>query len=85
MMISGTTVKHWSRTQATRALRQAEAECYQVITGTGDALGLQSMMSDLGLSAHGSCLDGLQCSQGDCVKRRLWGDQTCGSEMLVAA
>ena len=33
MMINGTVVKHWSRTQATRALSTAEAEYYAVVTG----------------------------------------------------
>ena len=33
MMINGTVVKRWSRTQATRALSTAEAEYYAVFTG----------------------------------------------------
>ena len=33
MMINGTVVKHWSRTQATRALSTAEAEYFAVVTG----------------------------------------------------
>ena len=39
----------------------------------------------LGTKCTGSCLDGLQRSQGDCVKKRLWEDQTCRNEILVAA
>ena len=50
-MINGTVVNHWSRTRASRALSTAEAEYYAVISGAAEALGLQSMMADLGLSA----------------------------------
>ena len=52
MMINGTVVKHWSRTQATRALNTAEAEYYAVVMGAAEGLGMQSMMADLGLSAQ---------------------------------
>ena len=52
MMINGTVVKHWSRTQATRALSTAEAECCAVVTGAAEGLGMQSMMADLGLRAQ---------------------------------
>ena len=40
------------RTQATRALSTAETECYAVVTGAAEALGIQSMMADLGMSAQ---------------------------------
>ena len=43
-------VRERSRTQATRALSTVEAEYYAVVTGA-EALGMQSMMTDLGLSA----------------------------------
>ena len=36
MMINGTVVKHWSRTQATRALSTAEAEYYAVVNAVND-------------------------------------------------
>ena len=36
MMINGTVVKHWSRTQATRALSTAEAEYHAVVTGAAE-------------------------------------------------
>ena len=39
-------------TQATRALGTAEAESYAVVTGSAEALGKQSMMTDLGMSAQ---------------------------------
>ena len=49
---NGTVVKHWSRNQATHALSTAVAESYAVVTGAGEALGMQSMMTDLGLNAE---------------------------------
>ena len=52
MMINGTVVKHWSRTQATRALNTAEAEYYALVTGAAEGLGMQSMMADLGVSTQ---------------------------------
>ena len=52
VMINGTVVKHWSRTQATRALSTAEAEYYAVVTGAAEGLGMQSMMADLGVTTH---------------------------------
>ena len=35
MMVNGTVVKHWSITQASRALSTAEAEYYAVVTASG--------------------------------------------------
>ena len=52
MMINGTVVKHWSRTQATRALSTAEAVYYEVVTGAAQGLGMQSMMADLGVTTQ---------------------------------
>ena len=52
MMINGTVVKHWSRTQATRAVSTAEAEYYAVVTGAAEGIGMQSMMADLGVTTQ---------------------------------
>ena len=52
MMANGAVVKYRSKTQASRALRMAEAEDHAVVTGTAEDLGMQSMMTDLGLSAR---------------------------------
>ena len=53
MMINGTVVKHWSRTQATRALSTAEAEYYHaVVTGAAQGLGMQSIITDLGVATQ---------------------------------
>ena len=84
MMINGAEVQRWSDTQATRALGRAEAECCAVVR---DSRCSQNAVDDdgLGTECTGSCLDGLQRSQGDCVKKRPWEDQTCGIETLVAA
>ena len=43
MMINGTVVKHWSRTQATRALSVAESEYHAIVTGTDEG---HSLLSD---------------------------------------
>ena len=51
-MINGTVVKHWSRTQAARALSTAEAEYYAVVTGAAEGLGMQSLMADLGVTTQ---------------------------------
>ena len=84
LVINGIVVKHWSRTQPARALSTAEAEYYAVITGSSG--GSPNAVDDdgLGTECTGSCLHGLQRSQGDCVKK-TWDDLTCGIEILVAA
>ena len=41
-------MKHWSRTQKSRALSVGEAEYYAVVTGCAEGLGLQSLLQDLG-------------------------------------
>ena len=51
LMINGTVVKHWSRTQVSRALSTAEAEYCAVIPGATE-VSEQSIMTDVGLSAQ---------------------------------
>ena len=41
-------VKHWSRSQKARALSSGEAEYYALATGCMEALGVQSLMNDMG-------------------------------------
>ena len=48
MMVSGTVLKNWSRTEVSRALSTAEAEDYAVVPGAAEGLGRQSMMTDMG-------------------------------------
>ena len=47
MMINDTVLTQWSRTQASRELRTAEAEFYAVVTATAEGLGVHSRMEDL--------------------------------------
>ena len=42
-------VKHWSSTQKVTALSSGEAELYGVVKGASEALGLQSIVVDLGI------------------------------------
>ena len=51
-VVDGTVLKHQSITQASRALSTIEAEYDAVITGAAEGLGMQTMMTDLGLSAQ---------------------------------
>ena len=48
ILIGGVGVKHWSRTQKTRALSVGEAEYYAVVTGSAEGLGVQSLGKDMG-------------------------------------
>ena len=48
MMLEGVGVKHWSRTQRTRALSAGEAEYYAVVTGCAEGLGAKPLMEDMG-------------------------------------
>ena len=43
-------IKAWSATQASIALSFGEAEYYGVVRGTGIALGIRALYSDIGLS-----------------------------------
>ena len=45
-------VKHWSTTQKTTALSTGEAELYGAVKGASEALGMQSIASDLGISSN---------------------------------
>ena len=47
MMVNGTVVKLWSRTQASRALSTAGAKYYAVVTGATEGFGMQPMMIHL--------------------------------------
>ena len=42
-------IKHWSSTQKVLALSSGEAELYGVVKGASEALGIQSIASDLGI------------------------------------
>ena len=49
MMFGAHTVKHWSSTQASTALSSGEAEFYGVVRGSGQGLGYQALLLDLGV------------------------------------
>ena len=49
--MGGVAVKHWSRTQKTRALSVGEAEYSALVTGCAEGLGIQSLMRDMGWDA----------------------------------
>ena len=48
MTVGGVAVKHWSRSQRTRALSVGEAEYAAMVTGAAEGLGMQALMQDLG-------------------------------------
>ena len=52
MMIIGTVVKHWSRTQASRSFSVAASEYHASVTGKAEGLDTQSWLFDLGLKAE---------------------------------
>jgi len=47
-MLEGVGIKHWSRSQKTRALSSGEAEYYALVSGCAEGLGMQSLAEDLG-------------------------------------
>ena len=47
-LLEGVAVKHWSRTQRSRALSVGEAEYYALVTGSAEGLGIQSLAEDMG-------------------------------------
>ena len=48
-MLGAHTMKHWSSTQASTALSSGEAEFNGVVRGSGQGLGYQSLLVDLGI------------------------------------
>ena len=50
LRIGSHTIKGWSNTQKTVALSSGEAELMGILRGTSEALGLQSLATDLGMS-----------------------------------
>jgi hypothetical protein len=47
-LIGGCLIKHWSKTQTTISLSSGEAELHGIAYGAAQALGLQSLLKDLG-------------------------------------
>ena len=48
-MLCGHTIKHWSATQPSVSLSSGEAEFYGLVRGSGQGLGYQALLKDLGL------------------------------------
>ena len=51
VMLGAHTMKHWSSTQTSTALSSGEAEFAGVIRGSGQGLGYQALLEDLGIKA----------------------------------
>ena len=49
-MLGKHTIKHWSSTQPSVSLSSGEAEFYGVVRGTGQGLGYESLLRDIGLT-----------------------------------
>ena len=49
-MIGQCLIKHWSKTQSTISLSSGEAELHGIVSGAAQALGMQSLLKDLGWS-----------------------------------
>ena len=47
-MLGGCLIKHWSKTQSTISLSSGEAELHGIAYGAAQALGMQSLLKDLG-------------------------------------
>ena len=50
VMLGRHTIKHWSSTQPSVTLSSGEAEFYGVVRGSGQGLGYQSLLRDLGIA-----------------------------------
>ena len=51
-MIGQCCVKHWSKTQSTISLSSGEAELHGITQGAAQALGVKSLMADMGWSIN---------------------------------
>ena len=70
MMLGGNCLKSWSTTQEVVALSSGEAECYGMVRGGSQGLGLQEILRDLGVEAKirimtdASAAKGIACRRG---------------------
>ena len=86
MMVNGTVVKRWSRSQASHALSTEEAECYSVIIEAPEVSECSAINDDgLGTECTGAGMVRLQRNRSDCLKKRTrtflrltGGDQISG-------
>ena len=64
-MLEGVGVKHWSRTQKTRALSSGEAGFNGMVTGCAEGLGIKAVAADMGYE----------------VEVTIWTDSTAGKSV----
>ena len=64
-------MKHWSSTQASVALSSGEAEFAGVIRGSGQGLGYQALLSDLGVTAPLCVWTDSEAAIGICSRQGL--------------
>ena len=64
-------IKHWSTTQTTVALSSAEAELTGICKGSAQGLGLQALVSDLGLKWNLRVATDAAAAVGICRRRGL--------------
>ena len=71
MTIGNHVVKHWSTTQNTVALSSGEAEYYGMVKGGSTALGMRSMLSDLGVNLKVRLRTDASAAKGIATRRGL--------------
>ena len=52
VLLHGDCIQTWSKTQSVVALPSGEAELYALVKATGEGLGVQSLLQDLGMKAE---------------------------------
>jgi len=81
-MLGRHTVKHWSSTQASIALSSGEAEFAGVVRGSGQGLGYQALLRDLGVEAPVRVWTDSSAALGICSRQGLGGVRHLDTHML---
>jgi hypothetical protein len=71
VLLDGSNVKHWSKTQTTLALSSGEAELHGINAGIAQGLGLQSLARDLGFELKIRVYSDATAALGMCRRRGL--------------
>ena len=71
LCVGGDVVKSWSKTQGSVSLSVGEAEYYAVVKGAAEALGLRSLMADLGTVATIKIISDSTAAKGIACRRGL--------------
>ncbi len=82
VMLGRHTVKHWSSTQASIALSSGEAEFAGVVRGSGQGLGYQALLRDLGVEAPVRVWTDSSAALGICSHQGLGGVRHLDTHML---